>query len=282
MANRWIIGARVRTLPAAIGPVLVATVIAGSQWRPLQALLALVVSLALQVGVNYANDYSDGVRGTDDVRVGPVRLTASGLATASQVKRAAFISFFIASLAGLALAATTSWWIIVVGVVSIAAAWGYTGGKSPYGYKGLGELSVFIFFGVVATVGTFYVQTEEITWPVIAASVPMGSLSCALLVINNIRDRAQDELVGKKTLAVRLGDQGARWFYVFLISSTYLFAGLTGATWAILTIVTAPLAIPLCRQVLGGATGAQLIPLLAKTGKLQMVFSLVFAISLIL
>jgi 1,4-dihydroxy-2-naphthoate octaprenyltransferase len=282
MANRWILGARIRTLPAAIGPVLVATVIAGSQWRALQALLALIVSLALQVGVNYANDYSDGVRGTDDVRVGPTRLTASGLATPREVKRAAFISFFIASVAGLVLAATSSWWIIAIGIFSIAAAWGYTGGKNPYGYKGLGEISVFIFFGVVATVGTFYVQTREISWPVIAASVPMGSLSCALLVINNIRDREQDEKVGKMTLAVRLGDKGARWFYVSLIASTYLFAGLTGAPWAILTIVTAPLSIPLCRAVLAGAQGAALIPLLAKTGKLQLLFSLVFALSLFL
>lgn len=281
-SHRWILGARLRTLPAAIGPVVVATVIAGSQWRPLQALLALVVSLALQVGVNYANDYSDGIRGTDDVRVGPVRLTASGLATPKEVKGAAFISFFIASVAGLVLAATSSWWIIFIGVISIAAAWGYTGGKNPYGYKGLGELSVFIFFGVVATVGTYYVQTLEISWPVLAASVPMGSLSCSLLVINNIRDRAQDALVGKKTLAVRLGDTGARWFFIALIASTYLFAGLTGATWAILTIVTAPLSIPLCLQVLQGATGPALIPLLVKTGKLQLVFSIVFAISLIL
>lgn len=248
----------------------------------MQALLALVVSLSLQVGVNYANDYSDGIRGTDDVRVGPVRLTASGLASPAQVKRAAFISFFIASTAGLVLAATSSWWIILIGVICIAAAWGYTGGKNPYGYKGLGELSVFIFFGVVATVGTYYVQTLEISWPVLAASVPMGSLSCSLLVINNIRDRAQDALVGKKTLAVRLGDTGARWFFITLIASTYLFAGLTGATWAILTIVTAPLSIPLCLQVLQGATGPALIPLLAKTGKLQLVFSVIFAISLIL
>jgi 1,4-dihydroxy-2-naphthoate polyprenyltransferase len=173
----------------------------------LQAFLALIVALALQIAVNYSNDYSDGIRGTDDVRVGPIRLTASGLASAKAVKRAAFISFGVACVAGLALAATSSWWILIVGVISVLAAWGYTGGHTPYGYLGFGELSVFTFFGVVATVGTYYVQTLEFSAAAFAASVSMGSLSCALLAINNIRDRAQDAQVGKKTLAVRLGDE---------------------------------------------------------------------------
>ena len=278
--NIWIQGARPRTLPAAIAPVVVATVLAGSNWKPVQALLALVVSLSLQIAVNYSNDYSDGIRGTDDNRVGPIRLTASGLAPAESVKRAAIFSFAAASIAGLGLAALSSWWVILVGVAAIAAAWGYTGGKNPYGYKGLGEMSVFIFFGVVATMGSYYVQTLEINWVSFAASVPMGSLSCALLAINNIRDRAQDQIVGKKTLAVRLGDRGARNLFVALILSAYIFAALTGHTWSVLTLLTLPLAMPVCKEVLSGVTGEALIPLLAKTGKLQLAFALVFALSL--
>ena len=254
--------------------------IAGQDWSPLRAALALFVSLALQVGVNYSNDYSDGVRGTDDSRVGPIRLTASGLAKPDAVKRAAFISFFLASLAGLALAALSSWWVIALGIASIAAAWGYTGGKKPYGYKGLGDISVFIFFGVIATMGTYYVQTLEITWKVFFASIPMGSLSCALLAINNLRDRVEDEKVGKKTLAVRFGDKGARFYFVALILSAYLFAFFSGQLWAVLTLMTLPISLPLIRKVLGGSTGSALIPLLASTGKLQILFALTFAVAL--
>ncbi|MSW04008.1 MAG: 1,4-dihydroxy-2-naphthoate polyprenyltransferase [Actinobacteria bacterium] len=280
--NIWIQGSRPRTLPAAIAPVLVATVAAGSQWRPLQAALALFVSLALQVGVNYSNDYSDGIRGTDDNRIGPTRLTASGLATAQAVKNAAFLSFGAASIAGLVLASLSSWWVILIGITSIAAAWGYTGGANPYGYKGLGEVSVFIFFGVVATVGTYYVQTLTITWLACAASVPMGALACALLAINNIRDRAQDVEVGKKTLAVRLGDKNSRLFLVLLLSSAYLFAALTLKPWALITVITLPLAVKISRAVLSGAVGRDLIPLLAKTGQLQLLFALTFALGLAL
>ena len=278
----WIQGSRPRTLPAAIAPVLVATVAAGSQWRPLQAALALFVSLALQVGVNYSNDYSDGIRGTDDNRIGPTRLTASGLATAQAVKNAAFLSFGAASIAGLVLASLSSWWVILIGATSIAAAWGYTGGANPYGYKGLGEVSVFIFFGVVATVGTYYVQTLTITWLSCAASVPMGALACALLAINNIRDRAQDVEVGKKTLAVRLGDRNSRLFLVLLLTSAYLFAALTLKPWALITLITLPLAVKISRAVLSGAVGRDLIPLLAKTGQLQLLFALTFALGLAL
>ncbi|MSX59996.1 MAG: 1,4-dihydroxy-2-naphthoate polyprenyltransferase [Actinobacteria bacterium] len=280
--NIWIQGSRPRTLPAAIAPVLVATVAAGSQWRPLQAALALFVSLALQVGVNYSNDYSDGIRGTDDNRIGPTRLTASGLATAQAVKNAAFLSFGAASIAGLVLASLSSWWVILIGITSIAAAWGYTGGANPYGYKGLGEVSVFIFFGVVATVGTYYVQTLTITWLACAASVPMGALACALLAINNIRDRAQDVEVGKKTLAVRLGDRNSRLFLVVLLTSAYLFAALTLKPWALITVITLPLAVKISRAVLSGAVGRDLIPLLAKTGQLQLLFALTFALGLAL
>ena len=261
---------------------MVATVAAGSQWKPLQAVLALFVSLALQIGVNYSNDYSDGIRGTDDNRVGPIRLTASGLASAHSVKRAALISFGAAAVAGLILASLSSWWVILIGIAAIAAAWGYTGGNNPYGYKGFGEISVFIFFGVVATVGTYFVQTLSIDWLIFSASIPMGALSCALLAINNIRDRAQDALVAKLTLSVRLGDRNSRRFLVLLLISAYLFAGLTLKPGALLTLATAPLAFTISRAVLGGASGRELIPLLAKTGQLQLLFALTFALGLAL
>lgn len=265
-----------------MAPVLVATSIAGSDASAIPALLALTVSLSLQIGVNYANDYSDGIRGTDSERVGPTRLTASGLASAAAVKNAAFISFGIGAIAGLALAAMTSWWLIAVGIASILAAWGYTGGKNPYGYIGLGELFVFIFFGVVATVGTFYVQTEEITRNAVLASIPMGSFACALLAINNIRDRALDEPAGKKTLAVRFGDRRARHLFASLILLGYCAALAIGKPWVLLTLLTAPIAFTLSRGVLGQVQGRELIPYLAKTGQLQLLFALTFSISLVL
>lgn len=280
--NKWVLGARPRTLPAAVAPVLVATALAGKNASVIPALLALFVSLALQVGVNYANDYSDGIKGTDDNRVGPTRLTASGLATASSVKRAAFIAFGLAAFAGLALALMTSLWLIAVGLAAIFAAWGYTGGKNPYGYLGLGELFVFIFFGVVATVGTYYVQVEKITLDAVLASIPMGTFSCALLAINNIRDRALDEPAGKKTLAVRLGDKKARLFFTLLIIAGYLAALAMGKPWVLLTLITVPAALSLLRGVHRGAQGRELIPYLAKTGQLQLLFALTFSISLVL
>lgn len=280
--NKWVIGARPRTLPAAVAPVLVATALAGNSASLLPALLALIVSLSLQVGVNYANDYSDGIRGTDANRVGPTRITASGLATPASVKAAAFIAFGIGAVAGLTLAVMTSWWLIAVGVASILAAWGYTGGKNPYGYLGLGELFVFIFFGVVATVGTFYVQTELITLDSLLASIPMGTFACALLAINNIRDRALDAPAGKKTLAVRLGDRKARYFFAALIVLGYVAALSIGSIWILLTLLTAPVALGLVRGVLGDVQGRELIPYLAKTGKLQLLFAIVFSASLVL
>jgi 1,4-dihydroxy-2-naphthoate octaprenyltransferase len=282
MANKWILGARPRTLAAAIAPVLVATSFAGSDWKPIPAALALLVSLSLQIGVNFANDYSDGIRGTDDSRIGPIRLTASGLASAKSVKNAAFISFLVAAIAGLVLAIQSSWWLIAVGALAIAAAWGYTGGANPYGYRGLGEVSVFLFFGIVATVGTYFVQTEELNLQIFIIAVPMGSLSCAILVINNLRDRAQDELVGKRTMAVRLGDKGARALYISLLVSAHLFALLTFAPFALVTLLALPLSASLARSVWAGTTGAALIPLLAKTGKLQMLFAALFALGLVL
>jgi 1,4-dihydroxy-2-naphthoate octaprenyltransferase len=280
--SKWVTGARLRTLPAAIAPVLVATAYAGSNWDPLRASSALLVSLALQIGVNYANDYSDGIRGTDDSRIGPVRLTASGLATPKSVRNAAIISFLVAALIGLTLAIATSWWIILVGALAINAAWGYTGGSNPYGYKGLGEISVFLFFGVVATVGTYYVQTEELNLQILIISIPMGALACAILAINNLRDRAQDEIVGKKTLAVRLGDKGARRLYMALLISAHLFALLTFIPAVLLTLLATPLTWSLARGVSGGASGGQLIPYLAKTGKLQLAFAALFALGLVI
>jgi len=278
----WLVGARPRTLPAAIAPVLVATALAGDSFNLLTALLALVVSLSLQIGVNYANDYSDGIRGTDTDRIGPSRLTAGGLAKPVQVKSAAFISFSVAAVAGLGLAITTSWWLIAVGAISIAAAWGYTGGKNPYGYMGLGELFVFIFFGLVATVGSFYVQVDEITSQSILAGVIVGSLACAILVINNIRDRPKDEVVGKRTLAVRLGDKRSRIFYSVLVTAPYLLAAGFGTPWVALTIVTLPMTISIVRSLWSGIQGVDLIALLGKTGKLQMVFCLALSLALIL
>lgn len=278
--NKWIIGARLRTLPAAIAPVLVATAYAGNNWEPIRAFSALLVSLALQIGVNYANDYSDGIRGTDDSRIGPVRLTASGLASPKAVRTAAQISFLFAAVIGLTLAIATSWWIILVGALAINAAWGYTGGANPYGYKGLGEISVFLFFGIVATTGSYFVQTEELNLEIFIIAIPMGSLACAILVINNLRDRAQDQIVGKRTLAVRLGDRGARRLYIALLISAHIFALLTFKPAALLTLLATPLTWSLARGVSRGVNGGDLIPYLAKTGKLQLVFAILLALGL--
>ena len=278
--NKWILGARPRTLPAAIAPVVVATALAGSDWNWFRAALALKVGVWLQIGVNYANDYSDGVKGSDDNRIGPTRLVASGLATAAQVKRAAFISFGIASIVGFWLSLLSSPWLIVVGVAAIAAAWGYTGGKNPYGYSGLGEVSVFIFFGLTATVGTYFAQTGQITALSVLCAVPMGTLACAILAVNNIRDRAQDELVGKRTLAVRVGDSKARKGFVALLAIAHISALATLVPGSLLTLAVLPLTISISRAVMSGASGPSLIPLLGKTGKLQMFFGALFALAL--
>jgi 1,4-dihydroxy-2-naphthoate polyprenyltransferase len=278
--NKWILGARPRTLPAAIAPVVVATALVGSDFNLLRAALALKVAVWLQIGVNFANDYSDGVKGTDADRVGPIRLVASGMATAKSVKAAAFISFAIASIAGAWLALLTSPLLIAVGVLSIAAAWGYTGGKNPYGYKGLGELSVFLFFGVIATMGTYYAQTEELTLLSFIVSIPMGALSCAILAINNLRDRPKDALVGKLTVAVRIGDRNARLMFVSLLLVAHLAVIATLIPTTLLTLLALPMSISISRQVLSGISGKELIPLLGKTGKLQMLFSILLAVGL--
>ena len=278
--NKWVLGARPRTLPAAIAPVVVASALVGGDFNWFRAALALKVAVWLQIGVNFANDYSDGVKGTDEDRVGPIRLVGSGLATAKSVKSAAFISFGIASIAGAWLAFLTSPLLIVIGVFSIAAAWGYTGGKNPYGYRGLGELSVFLFFGVIATMGTYYAQTEEITLLSFIVSIPMGALSCAILAINNLRDRPKDELVGKLTVAVRIGDRKARVMYVALLALAHIAAIATLIPTTLLTLLALPITLSISRQVLSGVSGKELIPVLGKTAKLQMVFSILLAIGL--
>ena len=279
--NKWILGARIKTLPAAIAPVIVGTSLA-DQIKVINALLALIVSLSLQIAVNYANDFSDGVRGTDTNRVGPTRLVASNLATASSVKNASFISFFVAIIAGTLLAFNTSVWLIAVGLISILAAWGYTGGKKPYGYLGFGELAVFIFFGIVATVGSYYVQVEQISSSALLLSIPMGSLSCAILVINNLRDLNQDKLVSKRTMAVKLGDANTRIFYLLLLVLAQLSAAAVASinNYALLTLLWLPLTYSAANQVLKGASGKELITILGKTSRLQFLLALTLAISL--
>jgi 1,4-dihydroxy-2-naphthoate octaprenyltransferase len=279
--NKWIVGARVKTLPAAVAPVLIGTSYAEKiNWS--NAFLALVVSLFLQIAVNFANDYSDGVRGTDTHRIGPVRLVASGLASASSVKAAALISFLIAAIAGFVLALTISPWLFLVGATSIWAAWGYTGGKKPYGYFGFGELSVFIFFGLVATVGSYYIQTEQFNWQIFLLALPVGTLSCAILAINNLRDLPQDKLVGKRTMAVRIGEKNTRVFFMLLLVNAQVtaLAAASISSLALITLICAPITYRVVRQVLSGAVGAELIEVLSKTAKLQLLMASLLAAAL--
>jgi 1,4-dihydroxy-2-naphthoate octaprenyltransferase len=278
--NKWLLGARVRTLPAAIAPVVVASSLARNEFNWSRAVLALAVGIWLQIGVNFANDYSDGIKGTDDDRVGPIRLVASGLASAKSVKRAAYVSFLIASIAGLWLSLLTTYVLIPIGLICIAAAWGYTGGKNPYGYRGLGEVSVFIFFGIVATVGSYYVQTETITLMSFIVAIPMGALSCAILTVNNIRDLAKDQIAGKRTVAVRLGDERARRAYVSLLILAHIAAVATFIPATLLTLLATPLTFSVSKAVLSKASGAALIPVLGKTGKLQLLFAALLATAL--
>ena len=280
--NKWVAGARPKTLPAAIAPVAVGTALAGTDFDPILALLALLVSLSLQVGVNYANDYSDGVKGTDDNRIGPMRLVASGAAPAHQVKIAAYLALGFGAIFGLILALQTSLWLVAIGALAIAAAWGYTGGKNPYGYFGFGELSVFVFFGLVATMGTYFAQTGELTLNSLLVAIPMGCLSCALLAINNLRDRAADELVGKQTLAVRLGDASARRAFIALLLIAHISVLFLMKPWALLTLLLLPMTFSLIKAIQAGAQGAQLIPLLGKTGKLQLRFAILLSLGLLL
>ena len=279
--NKWIVGARVKTLPAAVAPVLIGTSYAQKiNWG--NAFLALVVSLFLQIAVNFANDYSDGVRGTDTHRIGPVRLVASGLASASSVKVAAIISFLIAAIAGFVLALNISPWLFLVGAASIWAAWGYTGGKKPYGYFGFGELSVFIFFGLVATVGSYYIQTEQFNWQIFLLAIPVGTLSCAILAVNNLRDLPQDDLVGKRTMAVRIGEKNTRVFFMLLLVTAQVtaLAAISISSLALITLICSPITYSVVRQVLNGAVGAELIEVLSKTAKLQLVMASLLAAAL--
>jgi 1,4-dihydroxy-2-naphthoate octaprenyltransferase len=324
--GQWIQGARPRTLPAAIAPVLVGTAVAWvyvgalvrlglgerfgwfayapltasgtaagfpaghvtATWGQLalRATLALVVALALQVGVNYANDYSDGIRGTDDARVGPVRLVGQRLASPRAVRRAAFASFAVAGLAGLALVLLTqAWWLVLVGVAAIVAAWFYTGGPRPYGYAGLGELFVFVFFGLVAVAGSAYVQVLEVTLLAVACGVACGSLSVAILLANNLRDIPTDTESGKRTLAVRLGDARTRASYLGALLVPYLVAlviAVQGRPWALLALLSLPLALSPARTVRAGALGRDLVPVLAGTGLLLLGYAVTLSIGLVL
>jgi 1,4-dihydroxy-2-naphthoate polyprenyltransferase len=285
--RRWVAGARPRTLPAAVVPVAVGTACAvgvtGLVWWRVGA--ALVVALALQVATNYANDYSDGVKGADTVRVGPARLVASGAASPGAVKRAALLAFGVAGLAGGALALAVGPELFVVGVLAIAAGWLYTGGPKPYGYYGFGELFVFVFFGVVATAGTTYVLVERLTGLALFASVPVGFLACALLVVNNLRDIPTDAVAGKKTLAVRIGDRRTRWLYTALVTAAYvllpLFA-LFGRPLAAIALGTVLLARHPVLRVLEGARGLDLVPVLGATGRVQLLFGALLAAGLVL
>jgi 1,4-dihydroxy-2-naphthoate octaprenyltransferase len=283
---QWLEGARPRTLPAALAPVFVGTGAAAALdgFRPGPAALALVVALALQVAVNYANDYSDGKRGADADRVGPMRLVGSGAASPRQVLLAAGIAFAVAAVAGLGLAALSSWWLVAVGAVSILAAWTYTGGPIPYGYRALGEVFVFVFFGLVAVVGTTFAQTRSVDALAAAAAVPIGLLSVALLVVNNLRDVHGDAAVGKRTLAVLLGEQRTRVAYTGLLVVAFVLIAVIGSArpWALLGLLAAPLAVPPVRLVLRGGRGPVLIGALKATGRLTLVTGVLFAVGLAL
>ena len=280
----WVAGARPRTLPAAVVPVAVGTATLDGWpiwWR---ALAALVVSLALQVATNYVNDYADGERGTDDGRIGPTRLVAGGLATARQVKIAALAAFGVAALAGLALTLAIGPELLAVGAASILAGWAYTGGPRPYGYEGLGEVFVFVFFGLVATVGSAYVQLEQVTWLALVAAIPVGLLSVALLVVNNLRDIPGDTEAGKRTLAVRIGDEATRRVYVGLLIAVGLGIVACGAFRlpALLGLAGLALGLAPARSVLAGAAGRDLIATLGATGRTQLVTGLLLALGLAL
>lgn len=284
----WITGARPRTLPAAVAPVLVGAasvfIDTNSERAWPNSFLALIVSLALQIAVNYANDYSDGVRCTDLNRVGPMRLVGSGAKKPVEVKRAAFLAFGVAALFGLILAVMTTWWLLVVGVACIAAGWFYTGGSKPYGYYGFGELFVFVFFGVVATTGTTYVIIQKVTRTSIVASITVGCLACALLVVNNLRDIPGDTVAGKKTLAVRLGDRQTRRMYFALITLSVAAIVLLAVDHptSLIGLIGLLVALPAIRKVSRGAVGKDLIDVLGITGRTQIATALALSIGLFL
>ena len=285
-ASDWVQGARLRTLPAAAAPVLVGSGAAAhlDAFDLGRAALALGVALALQVGVNYANDYSDGIRGTDVDRVGPLRLTASGTASPRSVKGAAFAAFGLAALLGLWLVSITGqWWLVAVGAAAILAAWGYTGGRRPYGYRGLGEVGVFTFFGLVAVLGTTYTQAGELSWPAWVGAVAVGMLACALLMANNLRDVPTDALVGKRTLAVRLGEHRSRRVYAVLVVLPVLLGGIVCAfanPWTLIVLLLLFPSVALAVTVLLGARGRALVPVLMFTGLLELAFGVLLGVGL--
>jgi len=279
--EQWIAGARPKTLPAAIAPVLVGTAFAGYNASLFNTFLALVVALGLQIGVNYANDYSDGIKGTDDNRVGPMRLVGSGAATPEAVKKAAFISFGIAALAGIYISANSSWLLLIVGALALLAAWTYTGGPKPYGYMALGEVSVFIFFGVVATVGTYFIHVDSVSREVILVSFAMGAIACAILVLNNLRDLEKDAAANKRTLAVVMGDQSTRDLYKWLMFFAMVIAVALSffSFYYLLGLVALPLAAKSVRAVSKGANGPALIQLLANTGRIQIIYAVALSLA---
>ena len=283
--RQWLAGARPRTLPASLSGVLVGSGAAADlhAFSFGRAVLAAVVALALQIGANYANDYSDGVRGTDAERVGPMRLTASGAAAPRHVKLAAFVSFGIAALAGLGLVAVSrTWWLVAVGAAAILGAWFYTGGTRPYGYRGLGELSVFVFFGLFATLGTTYTQAVRVSWPAVLGAVGVGLLACGLLMANNLRDIPTDVLAGKRTLAVRLGDHRARQAYQWFVAVPVLLgmACAAWAPWSLLVVLLIPAGAALAVAVRAGARGIALVPVLAGTGLLELGYGVLLGLGL--
>jgi 1,4-dihydroxy-2-naphthoate octaprenyltransferase len=286
--SQWVGGARPRTLPTAVAAVAVGTGLAvnASTLVPVRALLALLVAVGLQIGVNYANDYSDGIKGTDEARVGPVRLVGQRLASPASVRLAALGSFAVAAALGVILVAIVGqWWLLLIGVACVAAAWLYTGGPRPYGYHGLGEVFVFVFFGLVPVVGTFYVQSLTVTGASVVASVGVGLLACAVLVTNNLRDIPTDLASGKRTLAVRLGDARTRHLYFALIAGAAAATTAVSALiswWLLVVLIALFLAVPPVRLVRGGATGPALVPALKGTGLLVLGYGLALAAGLCL
>lgn len=286
-AAQWIQGARLRTLPAAIAPVLIGTAAAYElqSLRILNAILAALVALLLQIGVNYANDYSDGIRGTDEDRVGPLRLVGSGAARPAHVKWAAFGAFGLAMAFGLVLVIITqSWWLILVGIGCVLAAWGYTGGKNPYGYMGLGDVFVFVFFGLVATLGTTYTQAGQVSLPAVVGAIGTGLIASALLMANNVRDIPTDMVAGKRTLAVRLGDRHARESYVLMLAVAILLVIVLAPTkpWMLIVLLLIPACLMPAWLMVNGRKRKSLIPVLKQTGLINLGYSVLFSLGLVL
>ncbi|WP_269938362.1 1,4-dihydroxy-2-naphthoate polyprenyltransferase [Arthrobacter sp. HY1533] len=285
--GQWIAGARLRTLPMAVAPVIIGTAAAydlgALHWG--RAVLAAVVALLLQIGVNYANDYSDGIRGTDEVRVGPLRLVGSGAARPRDVKMAAFGALGLAMVAGLALVLLSqAWWLLLVGAGAVLAAWGYTGGKNPYGYMGLGDVFVFVFFGPVATLGTTFTQAGSVSAAAVLGSIATGLIAVALLMANNVRDIPTDREVGKRTLAVRLGDRNARLSYVVMLALSVALPMFLAPEkpWILLVLLLVPFMLMPSWLMLKGKKRKSLIPVLQQTGMLNLGFSLLFAAAMVL